>query len=197
MHFCILSLIFETAHVTVAGAFCGSVIRVVVSVTMVAKLSQRLWCMQRVQKFVHGVKFGFNGLWAPNSPATSSAASPLTGVRQASVRADAILQASSAAYMSPHNMRQSMVQWFMSGGPPSVLRLPSLHGTAGYSSPAMQQNGAAGGNGNVCAAVPDQDLASGTEPEVFEEADAVMQPDLQHTEAPLQVHAAASHVHWH
>ena len=84
----------------------------------------------------------------------------------------------------------------MSGGPPSVRHLSPLHGTAGYSSPVMHLDGVAGGHGSVSAAVPDQDLASDGEPEVFEEADAVMQPDLLHTEAPLQVKAATSHVHW-
>ena len=71
-----------------------------------------------------------------------------------------------------------------------------LHSTVGYSSPAMQQDRVAGGHGNVGAAGPDLDLASDGESEVFEEADAVLQPDLLHTEAPLQVKAAASCVHW-
>ncbi len=184
----------ENAHVIVAGAFCGNVVKLV---TMVARLAQRLWSMQRVQLCVQGVNSSFKGLWTPNSSSMSSSASPLTGM-QASVPAAAILQASAAAQMSPCNLHQSM-QRFMSGGPPSVRHLSPLHGTAGYSSPVMQPpqlDGVAGGHGNVSAAVPNQDLASDGEPEVFEEADAVMQPDLLHTEAPLQVKAAASHVHW-
>ncbi|KAL0021899.1 hypothetical protein WJX79_000407 [Trebouxia sp. C0005] len=40
--------------------------------------------------------------------------------------------------------------------------------------------------------VPDQDLASDAESEVFEEADAVMQPDLLHTEVPLQARQTAA-----
>ncbi|DBA74275.1 TPA: hypothetical protein ACH3X1_011056 [Trebouxia sp. C0004] len=173
------------------GAFCGNVIRMVVMgpVTRVARLAQRLWCMQQVQLCVQGINSGFKGLRAPNSPATTSSASPLTGTQQASVPAAAILQAFAAAYMSPRNMHQSD---FMSGGSPSVRLLPPLHSTAGYSSPAMQLDGVAGGPGNVCVAVPDQDLASDTEYEVFKEADAVMQPDLLHTEAPLQVRQPAA-----
>ena len=90
-------------------------------------------------------------------------------------------------------MHQPMAQQFMSGGPPSVR---PLHSTAGYSSPAMQQEAVAGGHGNVSAAVPDQDAASDGESEVFEDAVEEMQPDLLQTEVPLQVKAAASYVHW-
>ena len=190
----------ETAHVVVAGASCGNVIRLISvviilrAVSMVARLAQRIWCsMQRVQLCVQGVNAGFQGLWEPESSSLASA-SPLTET-QASVSAAAILQASSAAHKSPRSLHQSMAQQFRSGGPPSARLLPPHHSTAGYSSPAMQQDRVAGGHGNVGAAVPDQDMASDGESEVFEEADAILQIDLLHMEAPLQVKAAASCVH--
>ncbi len=188
----------ETAHVIVAGASCGNVIRLIIlisalrAVSMVTRLAQRLWSMQRVQRCVQGVNAGFKGLWAHISSSRTSSALPMTGA-EASVPAAATLQASAAPHMTPCNMHQSMAHWFMSGGPPSVR---PLHSTVGYSSPAMQQDRVAGGHGNVGAAGPDLDLASDGESEVFEEADAVLQPDLLHTEAPLQVKAAASCVHW-
>ncbi len=84
-----------------------------------------------------------------------------------------------------------MMQHFMSGGPPSVR---PLHGTAGYSSTALQQDGIAGGHGSISTAVPDQDVAS--DDEVFEDANEEMQPDLLQTEVPLQVKAAGTCVHW-
>ncbi len=41
------------------------------------------------------------------------------GICIGSVAHAGILQASAAAYLSPHNMHQSMAEWSMSGGPPS------------------------------------------------------------------------------
>ena len=176
--------ISETAHVVVAGASCGNVIRLISvliilrAVNMVARLAQRIWCdMQRVQLCVQGVNAGFKGLWEPESSSMTSA-SPLTEM-QASVSAAAILQASAAAHMSPRSLHQSMGQQFRSGGPPSARLLPPHHSTAGYSSPAMQQDRVAGGLGNVGAAVLDQDVASDGESEEFEEADAILQTDLR------------------
>ena len=181
-----LSDINETAHVIVAGAF------MLRAVLMVTGLAQRLWCnMQRVQQCVRGINATFKGLWAPHSFSTMSSSLPLTEM-QASVPAAAIFQASAAPNMSPRNMHPSMMQQFMSGGPPSVR---PLHTRAGYSSPALQQDRVAGGHGNVSTAVSDLDLASDGESEVFEDANEEMQPDLLHTEAPLQVKAAASFVH--
>ena len=186
-----LSDVNETAHVNVAGAF------ILRAVTMVTGLAHCVWCsMQRVQRCVQGLNAGLKGLWAPTNSSTTSSSLPLPGMQQVSVSAAAILQASSAAHMSPRSLHQSMAQQFRSGGPPSARLLPPHHSTAGYSSPAMQQDRVAGGHGNVGAAVPDQDVASDGESEVFEEADAVMQTDLLHMEAPLQVNAAATCVRW-
>lgn len=162
---------------------------------MVARLAQRFWCMQRVQLCVHAVSSGCKGLWAPNSPAMTSAALPVTEMQQAFVCAD-VPPAAAVSHLSSRNMHQSMGHWFMSGGLPSVRPLSYLCSTAGCSSSAVQLDGIAGDHGDVGAVVPDQDLASDAESEVFEEADAVMQPDLLHTEVPLQVKAAASHVSW-
>ena len=164
---------------------------------MVTGLAHCLWCsMQRVQQCVQGLNAGFKGLWAATNSSTTSSSLPLPGMQQASVSAAAILQASSAAHMSPRSLHQSITQQFRSGGPPSARLLSPHHSTAGYSSPALQQDRVAGGHDNVGAAVPDQDVASDGESEGFEEADAVMQTDLLHMEAPLQVQAAASCVHW-
>ena len=186
----------KTAHVVVAGASCGNFIRLISvliilrAVSMVARLAQRIWCnLQRVQLCVQGVNAGFKGLWEPESSSLTSA-SPLTET-QVSVSAAAILQASSAAHMSSRSLHQSMAQQFRSGGPPSARLLPPHHSTAGYSSPALQQDRVAGGHDNVGVAVPEQDVASDGESEVFEEADAILQIDLLHMEAPLQVKAAA------
>ena len=156
---------------------------------MVTRSAQRLWCnVQRVQRSVYT---GFKGLWAPNKSSTTSSTSPLTST-QASVTAAAIFQASAAPHMSPGHMHQPMMQQFRSGGPPSVR---PLHGTAGYSSTALQQDRIAGGHGSISAAAPDLDLASDGDSEQFEDAVEVMQPDLLQTEAPLQVQAAANHLH--
>ena len=182
-----LSDVNETAHVIVAGAF------ILRRVIMLTRLAQRLGCsMQRVQQCVRGINAGFRGLWAYISFSTTSSSLPLTGTK-ASVPAAAIFQASAAPYRSPCNVHQSMMQQFRSGGPPPVR---PLHGTAGYSSPALQQDRIAGDHGNVSTAVPDQDVASDDESEVFEDAVAEMQPDLLLTAAPLQVKAAAKCVHW-
>ncbi len=159
---------------------------------MLTRLAQRLWCsMQRVQRCVRGINASFKGIWAPHTSSTTSSTSPLTET-QASVPAAAIYQASAAPYRSPCNIHQPMAHWFMSGGPPSVR---PLHSRAGHSTPALQQDGVAGGHGNVSTAVSDLDLASDGESEVFEDANEEMQPDLLHTEAPLQVKAAVSFVH--
>ncbi len=182
-----LSDIHETARFIVAGAFMLRVVH------MVTRSAQRLWrSMQQVQRDVRGINASFKGLRAPHSSSTTSSSSPLTGT-QASVPAAAIFQASAAPYRISGHVHQSMTQQFMSGGPPSVR---PLHGTAGYSSTALQQDGIAGGHGNISAAAPDLDLASDGESEVFEDAVEVMQPDLLQTEAPLQVKAAAKWVHW-
>ncbi|KAA6425670.1 MAG: hypothetical protein FRX49_04567 [Trebouxia sp. A1-2] len=100
--------------------------------------------------------------------------------------------AAAVSHLSSRNMHQSMGHWFMSGGLPSVRPLSYLCSTAGCSSSAVQLDGIAGDHGDVGAVVPDQDLASDAESEVFEEADAVMQPDLLHTEVPLQARQTAA-----